>query len=179
MAVEAPEAVRAGLEHSVVEPLRSRLLGARWTRPDGRHLTLKFLGEVPDGRVDALCQVVVGAAGTHRRFEVAFSELGAFPNARRPRVLWVGLGDGAEPMAALAAGIEQELVPLGFPLDDRPFRTHVTLARFPHPGALHEMPAVHVPTTSFVVNDVVVFRSELHPRGARYTVIRRIPLGGG
>ena len=176
IAVDVPDAVRSALEQSVVEELRASLQGARWTRPDGRHFTLKFLGEVADGDIGAICDAVAGAARVHETFEASLSGLGAFPNPRRPRVLWVGLGTGAESMARLAAEIDRGLAPLGFPPEKRPFRGHLTLARFPRPRVQEALPAVAVPAEPFAVRGVVVFRSEQHTGGAKYTAIGRFPL---
>jgi RNA 2',3'-cyclic 3'-phosphodiesterase len=107
----------------------------------------------------------------HRAFGAAFSSVGGFPNLKRPRVLWVGVAEGAEAMAALAGDVEEALVPLGFAPETRGFHAHFTLARFPKPGPIGDLPAVDVPGDPFMVTDVHLFRSQLHPKGARYSVV--------
>ena len=176
VAVDVPQDVKDAIERDVVGALRDALPGARWTRPEGRHLTLTFLGEVADERATGVGQALAEAASRHVGFDAAFAELGGFPNVRRPRVLWLGVDMGAEELSALAADVEDVLRPLGFPGEDRPFRAHVTLARFPKPRLVGSMPAVAVPSTTFRVDEVVLFRSQLHPKGARYAVLERIPL---
>ncbi|HVL81803.1 MAG TPA: RNA 2',3'-cyclic phosphodiesterase [Actinomycetota bacterium] len=176
MAVDVPDALKEAVERQVVDKLRDRLPGARWTRPDGRHLTLRFLGEVADGRVPDISRALRAAASSQRPFAAAFDRVGGFPSLRRPRVLWVGIGPGATEMAALAASVEGELAGLGYDPEDRPFTAHLTLARFREPRPLGELPAVEVPTDPFRVGEVVLFRSELHPKGARYTALERLPL---
>jgi RNA 2',3'-cyclic 3'-phosphodiesterase len=179
VAVDVPDAIKTAIERDVVEPLRPVLSGARWSRPEGRHLTLKFLGEVPAGdgsRVGVVGKAVSEAASEHVRFDAAFDILGGFPNLRRPRVLWLGIGPGSDELTALAASIEQSLGPLGFPSEDRPFHPHFTLARFPKPSVVGEMPEPAVPQQAFAVNELILFRSQLHPKGARYTALERFPL---
>jgi 2'-5' RNA ligase len=178
VAVDVPEGLKEAIESDVVGPMRDAVPGARWTRPEGRHLTLKFLGNVDDERVDEIAEVLRSAAAHHARFRASFVEVGGFPTLRRPRVLWVGVGEGGEPMAALAADLESALEPLGFDPEGRPFHGHFTLARFPRPRVIESPPAVVVPEERFDVGEFVLFRSQLHPKGARYTALERFPLTG-
>jgi 2'-5' RNA ligase len=176
VAIDVPKEIKDRIELDVVDRLRASVEGARWTRPEGRHLTLKFLGEVADDRLPQIADAVRAASASHRRFDAAFDELGGFPNVRRPRVLWVGIGPGAEPMSDLARDIENALESLGFETEDRPFHPHFTLARFPRPYLIDELPAANVPPTAFTVDEVVLFRSQLHPKGARYSALEAFPL---
>ena len=176
VAVDVPDEIKRSIEEDVVEPLRTYLTGARWTRPEGRHLTLKFLGNVADERVEEIVAALSEAAGRRAPVDAAFDELGGFPNLRRPRVLWLGIGPGNEGLASLAGSVEDALQPLGFPGEDRPFHAHFTLARFPKPSLIGEPPAVRVPDDLFAVPEIVLFRSQLHPKGARYTALERFPL---
>jgi RNA 2',3'-cyclic 3'-phosphodiesterase len=176
VAVDVPNAIKDAIERDVVGPLRAPLPGARWTRLEGRHLTLKFLGEVADERAEGVRAALSRAASAHEGFDAAFDVLGGFPNLRRPRVLWAGIGEGSDALAALATDIEAELGSLGFPAEDRPFRGHFTLARFPKPAIVETLPDVTVPRVPFAVREVVLFRSQLHPKGARYTALERFPL---
>jgi 2'-5' RNA ligase len=173
VAVDVPDDIKDAIERDVVSPMRGALDGAKWTRPEGRHLTLKFLGDVADELVTGVGGVLAEAASRHVGFDAAFAELGGFPNVRRPRVLWLGIGTGAEQLAALAADVEDVLQPMGFPGEDRPFTAHFTLARFPKPRIIEKLPLVTVPGSAFRVGEVVLFRSQLHPKGARYTALER------
>jgi 2'-5' RNA ligase len=175
VAVDVPLRLKGSIEEHVVGTLRDRIEGARWTRSEGRHLTLKFLGNVDDERVTEVADAVRAASVGHRRFRASFSEMGGFPNLRRPRVLWIGLGEGAEAMAELATDIDRELAVLGFESESRPFHGHLTLARFPRPSVI-DLPDVVAPAEGFDVEDVVLFRSQLHPKGARYTALEHFPL---
>ena len=175
VAIDIPNTLRQAIESDVVDRLRD-LEGARWTRPEGRHLTLKFLGNVEDDRLNEMGAVIGAASQRHVAFRASFAEVGAFPNTRRPRVLWVGLGEGADEMSALAADLELAVQPLGFAAEGRPFRGHLTLARFPRPRVIEALPSVAVPRESFDVDATVLYQSQLHPKGARYTALRRFPL---
>lgn len=175
VAIDVPQRLKDAIEDDVVGRLRDRIEGARWTRPDGRHLTLKFLGNVAEERVSDVRDAVRAGSVRHRRFSASFSEVGGFPSLRRPRVLWIGIGEGGEAMADLAADIERELSPFGFEPEGRPFRGHLTLARFPRPHLI-DLPEVVATADAFDVADVVLFQSQLHPKGARYTALEHFPL---
>jgi len=101
----------------------------RWVRLDGLHLTVRFLGPAHESAIEALSAVVDNAAGARPRFEVAIAGGGSFPPAGRPRVLWLGLADGSDALASLAAALAPRLEALGWPREDRPFRAHLTIAR--------------------------------------------------
>lgn len=175
VAVDVPSSVKGAIEDEVVGPLRDEVPGARWTRPEGRHLTLKFLGWVEEERADEISAAVQRAASGRSAFDAGFAEVGGFPNLGRPRVLWVGLGEGAEETTALAAEVERELAPLGFEAEGRPFHGHLTLARFKRPKRI-EVPTVEVPRNRFRVTELTLFRSHLHPEGARYEALRTFSL---
>jgi 2'-5' RNA ligase len=101
----------------------------RWVRVDGLHLTLRFLGATPDERQPELAAAIATVAADVRPFQVVLSGGGAFPNQYRPRVLWIGIGEGAAELDALERRVDVELRRLGWSADDRPFNAHLTLAR--------------------------------------------------
>jgi len=180
LAARLPDPVReevASLQARVSPALR----GWRWLRPEGIHLTLRFLGEVePD--LDARGRELWGSAITEcLPFHIRLTGLGCFPPRGQPRVLWVGIEE-TEPggaLAALAARLETAARELGFAAESRPFRPHLTLARRARsgptdtPDSLRENGAA-----DGWVREVVLHRSELKPTGARYTALRTFPLTG-
>lgn len=118
----------------VVERVRARGLptGAhdvRWVRLDGLHLTLRFLGPTPDERILPTEAAVRRAAASIDPIDAALAGAGTFPPGGRPRALWIGIDDGADALGVLAASVSRELAAAGWPVDDRPFRAHLTLAR--------------------------------------------------
>lgn len=101
----------------------------RWVRVEGLHLTLRFLGATLDERQPAVVAAIGAAAGGVAPFAISVNGGGAFPNAYRPRALWIGIDAGAGELAGLARQLNDELRILGWPSDDRPFQGHLTLAR--------------------------------------------------
>jgi RNA 2',3'-cyclic 3'-phosphodiesterase len=103
--------------------------GLRWTKPGQAHFTLKFLGEEPEESVGVIAQAAREAAKGATGFSITLQKLGGFPDARRPRVLWLGVGAGAAEMSGLASVLDALLAQKGFATEERPFSPHLTLAR--------------------------------------------------
>jgi 2'-5' RNA ligase len=163
-----------------IERLRPLARDVAWVGRDNLHLTLRFLGGIDASLVDRVATTLAEAAAGVAAFDLEVRDLGAFPAGTRPRVLWAGIGAGAAETSALAARLDATLAPLGFASESRPFSAHVTLARVrtprPNPplaAALHGavFGRQHVDHASLM-------RSELSPRGARYTELTRLPLAG-
>src|SRR5690606_8650349 len=114
--------------HDATARLRATDLPVRWVPPEHLHVTLKFLGTVAEPLVAAVQDAGARAAAGLAPFDARLGGIGAFPNVRRPRVVWVGVRD-AEPLLRLHAALEQALAPLGFAPEDRAFQPHVTLGR--------------------------------------------------
>ena len=130
MAEEVRDAVGELMEAVAGAPIGERVFGQpRWVRVDGLHLTLRFLGATPDERQPALAEARAAAARGVAPFGVVLSGGGAFPNAYRPRVLWIGIGEGEEQLANLVHRLDEHLAPLGWPPQEHPFAPHLTLAR--------------------------------------------------
>ena len=102
--------------------------GLRAQKPETLHLTIRFLGEIDEP--ERIGQATAAAATRHEPFELALRGIGAFPDARAPRVVWVGVGDGAAEATALAGDVDRELRTLGIEPERRPYRAHITLGRF-------------------------------------------------
>lgn len=131
--VPLPEAARAAITE-LVEGVRSDGVptggrDVRWVRLDGLHVTLRFLGPTLEDRVAIARDVVRQAAAHGEPFDLVIARAGAFPPVGRPRALWLGVRDGAQQLADLAAAVERSLVAAGWPPETRPFRAHLTVAR--------------------------------------------------
>jgi len=158
----------------------------RWVRPESIHVTLKFLGDVPQERIGAIESALEQACAPVVPLAFAVAGAGCFPDARRPNVVWVGVEDSGGQLLALQQAVERALNPLGYPPEGRPFRPHLTLGRTNRnaPGAdlrkvgeaVSGLRIGHVAQVR--VAEVVLMRSDLSPAGARYTPLARIPLGG-
>ena len=175
------EDVRARLALQV-ERLRAVAPAVAWVARDNVHLTLKFLGSVETARLDVVSRALLAAAAAVEPFEIGLRGLGGFPSPARPRVIWAGLDDGAAATAALAREVDGALAALGFPPEARAFSAHVTLGRVRAPRAnrgLTEMLARGGDLGRQRVDRLVLMRSQLSSRGARYTELVEAPLGPG
>lgn len=176
VAVDLPEDVVRTMGVAAQRLRDSRIEGLRAVRPEGIHLTLKFLGDVPESRVDEIGYAVSEAVAGHRRFEVSMGGFGAFPNTRRPQVLWVGIGGCLEPLIRLQEDVDAALGGLGFQSETRPFYPHLTLARLdrrmPAPARRASLDALEATGLSagmrIPMRSVSLVQSILGRGGARY-----------
>ncbi len=182
VALELPGPVREALA-AVQASLRAQgLERLRWVRPEGIHLTLKFLGETPAARLGEIMAALEGAAGGGT-LRLALAGLGTFGDRRGPRVLWVGLEGDRQRLERLQARVEEALAALRFPREGRPFSPHLTLARVPEnemrrAAALlpSVLPRVTVPPVTMSLAEMSLMRSHLHPAGAVYERVATFPL---
>jgi 2'-5' RNA ligase len=149
---------------------------ASWTKPAMLHLTMKFVGDVEPDRAPALVEAMRAACAESTPIAVAVEDLGTFPPRGRPKILFSGIGTGREECVALAAAIEERFAALGIPRESRPFHPHVTLARVREAPRTVTLPPVTRIDGAFT--EVVLWRSELLPAGARYSRVASIALGG-
>jgi len=183
IAIDVDDAIIARLA-TLQQELRGADAQVSWSRPEGMHLTLKFLGNVPEERIPAIGDALQGVAAGRKPFRISMEGTGGFPNLRRPRVLWAAVREGRETLISLAGAVDTALAGLGFPPEDRPFSPHLTLGRVKAPNGLECLTAAMQSHTgdSFgeaTVREVILYRSELSPKGARYTPLQRAALGGG
>jgi 2'-5' RNA ligase len=188
IAINLPEAVQQQLD-ALEKQVQDQAGEAgrrivRWVPASNMHLTLKFLGEVSTTNLQSLDGMLRGEALRYRSFEMAVGQLGAFPNIRRPRVIWAGI-QAPDTLIQLQKAIDAGARQLGYPEEERPFSPHLTLGRISqnarpadlaalaealgkiHPGELGR----------FTVERIHLFRSELHPTGPVYTPLFTYPLG--
>jgi 2'-5' RNA ligase len=157
--------------------LRSAHPKARWVPRANRHVTLKFLGATYPRLVDWVHERVSAAAARSSPVATRLTGLGAFPNARRARVLWAGLDDPGGALARIAASLDEELA-REFRIEKRGFTPHLTLARFEPTVALDGIDAVDVESESFAVDRIVLYRSRLRRPAPIYEPLAAFPLGG-
>jgi RNA 2',3'-cyclic 3'-phosphodiesterase len=158
-----------------------------WTSPAGIHVTLKFLGDIPESQIQPLQELLAQAAASARPFTLEARGLGAFPNLRAPRVLWIGLHGSEADMEALRGlqvMIENGTSDLGFQKEARAFAPHLTLARLRERVETETLGKVLAANQNRAVGalaaaSVALIRSELRPSGAVYTTLVEVPFGGG
>lgn len=184
IALPIPETqrTRLGRLQSLLAP---DLPGARWVTPDQFHLTLAFLGDVPDLDLAPVCRAVKEAASAFPRLTLNLQSLGAFPAPERPRTVWVGLGGpDFEALLALQGAIAEAVAEVGYPTDEDRFTPHITLGRLKgsksgDPSTDLTRQAAHFRTWSagnFEAAQVVAYASTLTPEGPAYMTLATTPL---
>ena len=175
VAVEVPEEVRSALADAVA-PVRERFPKARWVPPQYQHVTMKFLGPTWPRLVEWVTDTISEIAREHPTFAARVEGLGAFPNARRARVLWAGLDDAGRPLARLAAGLDEALA-REFTPEKRGFTPHLTVARF-DPSVVVDTLEVRYESEPFEIDRIVLFRSHLRRPAPMYEPLGMYPLHG-
>ncbi len=186
IAVNIPLEVKGNLQEEIGR-LRTLIRGGpvRWVRPEGIHLTLKFLGEISNSNLGEIGQVLEREVNRHPFFPLRVGGFGCFPNRRRPRVLWIGITEENGTLAQVQTAIEEKLVPLGFGKEGRPFHPHLTLGRVRRNISMSELPQLQDAVDEFVVgqighfevSEIHLIRSILKPSGAEYSTLMEFPLG--
>ena len=169
---------------SATATLRSCVPQASWVGEALLHLTLKFLGEQPEDQLDDIQAVVARVAGRHRELVMAVGGIGAFPNFRRARVVWMGIAPEAR-LELLHHDIEVEFEKLGIEVEGRPFRPHLTLARIKQPLTDDEVKMLSRTArqtdyrTDFIVRSIDLMRSDTTAAGPAYTTLVSAALRSG
>ena len=181
IAVKTSPAVRqrAG---KLIQEFRTAGADVKWVDPKNLHVTLKVLGDVDAREIHRVCKTVEGAVTGVGPFELEMRGAGAFPNAGRPRTVWLGAGSGQDEMAALNERIEAAVEELGFRREARRFQVHLTIGRIRRGGpGVAELGQLIQKHAEFEagrtrVDEVIVFSSHLAPSGPTYEALARVPL---
>lgn len=182
LAVDLPMALRESMVRATMG-IRTPAADVKWVRPEGIHLTLKFFGNIEEGQVEPIVNAVSGVITGQKPLSLKAEGIGAFPDLRRPRVIWIGMTGDIERLMIIQKNIEQVLSVLGFPAEDRPFTPHLTLGRvrsYKRASDLaHKIEGLKdINFAPFTVNELILYKSALRPEGAIYTPLRRLPLIG-
>lgn len=180
--------VAVNLSENLVEAFRVLLsdlknprLDVKWIEPEKIHLTLKFLGNVEEASLESYWRALEEAVGGHSSFPMTLKGLGAFPNLRRPRVIWVGAFTPEDSLTKLQKAVEEAFIPLGFPAEERPFAPHLTLGRVRTPKNLPQLSQSIQERQDFYIGEMKVqkvsfMKSTLTPKGAIYQELKGFPL---
>jgi 2'-5' RNA ligase len=165
------------------EILPVSLPALRRVKAENLHITLAFLGQTPDERLDDVAVAAAEAATQVSAFTLSFDRAGRFPERGRPRVVWLGIAEGGQSVATLGAGVYAALRSRGFRFDDRPLAPHLTLARVVEGASAADAKTVGAalerlatPLLGFEVDEIAVVQSVLSPKGPRYTARTTVPL---
>ena len=168
-AIELPEDVRAQLQDHVKQ-LREAVpeAVASWSKPENVHLTLKFFGNAPKEKVTRISDVAARVAREFSSFGIQIGGTGVFP-----KVLWIGVEDPGGGLTELQRRLEEEFLPK----EDRAYKPHLTIARLRNPEGARKLRETHLQTKfraiDVRVSELVVFRSQLSPKGSIYTAISK------
>jgi len=175
-AVELPEDVRARLQEHIAR-LRKEFpdAAASWSRVENIHLTLKFFGNVELDRIPKISAAATQTIKEFSKFEIGIGNTGVFPRPSRAQVLWIGVSDPSDQLSALQKQFEAACAAEGFPKEDRAYRPHLTIARIRKPESARHLADAHLnanfPMIKVPLHELILFRSELSPKGSRYTAI--------
>src|SRR5260370_6428498 len=173
VALEIPSTVRENLA-ALLNSLRAISPQTRWVRPENLHVTLKFIGEVPDTKLAAIRSALAGAR-SDQAVKLGCRRLGFCPNEKHPRVFWAGI-EASPNLKGLAADIDRATEKLGIPREQRPFSPHMTLARFEPPGLPEKLRSAIQENAgrdfgSLRTNKFHLIESKLKSSGAEYTTV--------
>lgn len=183
LAVDLPAEIKTTLGR-VQDRLRTLIPDVRWSRPEAIHLTLQFFGYIPPDHIESISETVKKNVEGIAPFMLHLGPPGAFPSITRPRVAYIGLGGDTEVLCRLQAQIAGDLNEIGFKKEERAFAAHLTLGRLKSATKLSGVPdafkkIINMVAGSFAVDRLRLFRSDLKPTGAVYTVLEDYPFGGG
>ena len=181
VAINLPIEERERLSRAVRE-LQERAYPIRWVKAANVHLTLKFLGEVAEERLAVVSRAIDSATGDLAPFQLDVRDFGAFPSARRPRVVWAGI-ESCEALEALQGRLESDMESVGFEREQRPFHPHLTLGRPRKSASAGDFRGFDEAISRLTfharlpVEAVDLMGSVLRPTGAVYTIIHSAALG--
>lgn len=182
LAIELPKPILKKIEE-VQGDLRSAHADVRWVNPEKIHLTLKFFGNIEESRIDLILKSIEEPIRNTLPFSLKVRGVGAFPDLKNPRVVWMGLVDGKGVVGAFQKQIESQSGKIGFQSEDRPFHPHLTLGRMKSSRGKEDLVGrmekhIEEEFGDFPVEGVVLFKSDLRPAGPIYTPLKELRLGG-
>jgi 2'-5' RNA ligase len=183
LAFELPPSILSKIG-KIQDRLKACRADARWVTVEQIHLTLKFFGSIEEKHIVDISAIMEDAAVKRSAFTLSVKGLGAFPSTRNPRVIWLGLHGWEENLLPLQREIETRLEAVSFVPEERPYRPHLTLGRVKSLKVKEDLVDLiererDVNIGHFVVDRIVLFRSDLRPTGPIYTPLTTRELAGG
>lgn len=183
IAIELPQEIRNSLA-SLQEQLRSSGADVKWVAPVNIHLTLKFLGEIDEKKLDEVSKIIDDIAKNKTTFAIRITSLGAFPKINYPRVIWVGIDKGDMETKEIANDLEEAIAKIGIPKEDRPFSSHITIGRLRSPQNRERLVKelnklvddFGKQNLEFSVTKITFFKSTLTPKGPIYDILKEAHL---
>lgn len=181
ISIELPQSIKDFLSR-IQGQLKSSQADVKWVAPKNIHLTLKFLGEIGEKKIDKINTIIEDAAKNINSFYIRISSLGAFPGINSPRVIWVGIDKGDNEIKEIAKGLEEKIAKLGIPKEGRAFSSHITIGRV-RSGLNRERLSQYLKTLGdkfgsgeekpeFLADSITLFKSTLAPGGPIYETLK-------
>jgi 2'-5' RNA ligase len=180
IALDLPEDLKKGLQN-LQDKARKHTDCVRWVKPDNIHLTLKFLGAIEESQVDPIARILENMTTGIAPFKLQVKGFGAFPNARSPKVIWVGMDDNQERVVLFQEKLEETLAAIGFAPEKRTYSPHLTLGRVKESRAKRDIEQLIEKYKDedlgyFTAGSIVFYRSDLQPSGPVYSSLKTIQL---
>lgn len=183
IAIELPQNFRNYLA-DIQNLLKATGADVKWVPLENIHLTLKFLGEIDDKKLDKVTEILDSVASGENQFFIRLDSLGAFPNTNFPRVIWSGIDKGDKETRKIANAIEERIATIGIPKEDRPFSSHITIGRVRSGlsrikltqllNELQDKPGKE--NLEFAAGKITLFKSQLTPKGPIYEILKEASL---
>ena len=152
-----------------------------WVKDEKLHLTLKFLGDIEDEKLLSLENAVRQVSQDISNFKLKISEIGVFPNPRKPRILWLGIEDAGNNLSKAKKSLEEKCSKFGINKEKRNFKPHLTIARIRQSQKSKKLVKTHLQNkfepVEFEVSEIVIYESKLLPTGSVYSVLAEYKLG--
>ncbi len=175
IAVEIPEKERKPIWTLITEQ-KKKNLPIKWVEFQNLHITLKFLGEIDEKKLERMIPLLSTISGKTKSFKMSLENIGCFPGIRNPRVLWVGVIQGSDELIKLAIDIENELYKIGIKKEEKKFHPHLTIGRIKTPCNVDDIINQPIKTNQFDVKEFILFKSTLQPSGPIYEKLKKFPL---
>jgi 2'-5' RNA ligase len=183
IAIELPQEIKTALSR-LQDQLKTTAADVKWVQPQNIHLTLKFLGERDDKKIEKIMQILEETAKDKNCFQIRIWSLGAFPKINFPRVIWVGIDQGDNETKEIAKDLEERIAKIGIPKEDRPFSSHITIGRTRSTlnreklvEGLNKLADYFVENKlEFTAVKITLFKSTLTPQGPIYEVLKEANL---
>lgn len=183
IAIELPKEIKQELA-KIQEQLKASGADVKWVKPESIHLTLKFLGEIEERKLEQINQILQEVTKNKSTFQASISSLGAFPKIQYPRVIWVGINNGDEQTKKLAEDLEERIEKIGIPKEKRVFSTHITIGRVRTPNKRKELiqcldklsNLFEGKNLGWEVRKITLFKSTLTPEGPIYEALKEAAL---
>jgi RNA 2',3'-cyclic 3'-phosphodiesterase len=175
LALELPGPIREYLS-TVAKLMSQRVSGVKWVKTDALHVTLKFLGQMEERKVQGIGEALEGINEQHTVIPVQLKEISAFPDLMRPKVVVVTFQEGVDNMKAIFHDIESRLLTVGIEREKREFASHITIGRVKEAAPLLKKNVIPLEEKRFLLGSLVLYQSTLAREGALYTRLKEIKL---